>query len=116
MFVVDRVFHFVTRAILAVLVLVLVAVGLSAANAQQAQVPSVAAFLANPGQLLQQNPNGGQLLAGEVQQLALTDASTFRVFLGLLAIANDLQKRAIAEGLAQATKIKVLTDQALAEG
>ena len=91
-------------------------VGLSAANAQQYQTPSVAEFLANPAQLLARNPNGGQLLANEVQQLALADPSTFRILLALLANANDLQKRALGEGLAQATKIEVLTDQALAEG
>jgi hypothetical protein len=102
------------RTILAIFVLA--GFGLSVANAQQSQAPSVAAFLANPGQLLARNPNGGQLLANEVQQLALTDPSTFRVLLALLANANDLQKRALGEGLAQATKIEVLSDQALAEG
>jgi len=114
MFVIDRTFRGAARAIL--VMLVLAGTGLSAANAQQNQIPSVAAFLANPGQLLARNPDGGQLLANEVQQLALADPSTFRVLLALLANANDLQKRALGEGLAQATKIEVLTDQALAEG
>ncbi len=114
MFIVNRTFRGAARAILAIFVLAYF--GLSAANAQQYQAPSVAAFLANPAQLLARNPNGGQLLANEVQQLALTDPSTFRVLLALLANANDLQKRALGEGLAQATKIEVLTDQALAEG
>ena len=114
MFIVNRTFRGAARAILAIFVLAYF--GLSAANAQQYQAPSVAAFLANPAQLLARNPNGGQLLANEVQQLALSDPSTFRVLLALLANANDLQKRALGEGLAQATKIEVLTDQALAEG
>ena len=90
------------------------AVGFSAVHAQQPQLPSVAEFLANPERLLQENPNGGTLLAKKVQQLALDDASTFKVLLGLLANANDQQKRAIAEGLVQAAKIEVLTDQTLA--
>jgi len=111
---IDRAFCGPARVILTIFFLG--GFSLTAANAQQSQAPSVAAFLANPGQLLAQNPNGGQLLANEVQQLALTDPSTFRVLLALLANANDLQKRALGEGLAQATKIEVLSDQALAEG
>ena len=87
---------------------------MSAAQAQQTQIPTVSAFLANPGQLLQQNPNGGSLLASGVQQLALADPSTFKILIGLVANANDLQKAAIAQGLAQAAKIEVLTNQALA--
>jgi hypothetical protein len=114
MFVVYRTFRSAARAILAIVILA--GVGLSAANAQQYQTPSVAEFLANPAQLLARNPIGGQLLANEVQQLALADPSTFRILLALLANANDLQKRSLGEGLAQATKIEVLTDQALAEG
>ena len=112
MYVVDRTFRFIAGAILAAFVMA--AVGMSAANAQQSQTPTASAFLANPGQLLQQNPNGGSLLANAVQQLALSDPSTFKVLLGLLANANDAQKGAIGQGLAQAAKIEVLTDQTLA--
>jgi hypothetical protein len=110
--VVGRTFRFIAGAILAVFVMA--AVGMSAANAQQTKTPPVSAFLANPGQLLEQNPNGGPLLSNAVQQLALADPSTFKVLLGLLANANDLQKGAIGQGLAQAAKIEVLTDQATA--
>lgn len=91
------------------------AMGFNTANAQQSEIPSVAAFLANPGNLLAQNPNGGTLLTNAVQQLALADPSTFKVLLALLANANDLQRGAIGQGLAQATKIEVIADQALAE-
>src|SRR5665647_339836 len=112
MYVVDRTSHFIAVAMLAAFVMA--AVGMSAANAQQTQTPSASAFLANPGQLLQQNPNGGSLLANAVQQLALSDPSTFKALLGLLANANDAQKGAIGQGLAQAAKIEVLTNQTLA--
>jgi hypothetical protein len=112
MCVVDRTSRFIVGAILAAFVMA--AVGMSAANAQQSQTPTASAFLANPGQLLQQNPNGGSLLANSVQQLALSDTSTFKVLLGLLANANDAQKGAIGQGLAQAAKIEVLTNQTLA--
>ena len=112
MYVVDRTYRFIAVAILAAFVVA--AVGMSAANAQQSQTPTASAFLANPGQLLQQNPNGGSLLSNAVQQLALSDPSTFKVLLGLLANANDAQKGAIGQGLAQAAKIEVLTDQTLA--
>src|ERR1035437_5784753 len=111
MYIVDRTFRFIVGAILAAFVVA--AVGMSAANAQQSQTPAASAFLANPGQLLQQNPNGGALLITAVQQLALADPSTFKVLLGLLANANDQQKGAIGEGLTKAAKVEVLTDQAL---
>jgi hypothetical protein len=85
-----------------------------AANAQQSRNPNVTAFLANPAQLLQQNPEGGLKLTDAVQELALADTSTFKILLGLLGSANDLQKSAIGAGLAQAAKIEVLTDQTVA--
>jgi hypothetical protein len=115
MSVIDGMFRVIARAMLAVSVLS--AVGLVTANAQQSQTqtPTVREFLANPGQLLQQYPNGGSQLDNLVQQLALADPSTVEVLLGLLVNANELQKGAIGSGLAQAAKIEVLTDQALAE-
>jgi hypothetical protein len=83
-------------------------------QAQQPQSPTVSAFLANPAQLLQQNPVGGPALSDAVQGLALADPATFKVLIGLEANATDQQKAAIGAGLAQATKIEVLTNQALA--
>lgn len=112
MHVADRTFRFIAGAILAVFVVA--AVAMSAAKAEQAPTPTASEFLANPGQLLQQHPSGGSLMANAVQQLALADPSTFKVLLGLLANANDTQKGAIGAGLAQAAKIEVLTDQTLA--
>lgn len=113
MCVIGRAFRFIAGVVFAVSVLA--AVGTSAANAQEPQTPAASAFLANPGQLLQQNPNGGALLITAVQQLALADSSTFKVLLSLLANANDQQKGAIGEGLTKAAKVEVLTNQALAE-
>jgi hypothetical protein len=112
MYVVDRTFRFIAGAILAAFVMAVV--GMSAAKAEQAPTLTTSAFLANSGQLLQQNPNGGSLLANAVQQLALSDPSTFKVLLGLVANANDAQKSAIGQGLAQAAKIEVLTNQTVA--
>jgi hypothetical protein len=112
MYCVNRTIDVVVRALFAVIVIS--AIGMSAANAQSL-TPAGRAFLANPTQLLQQYPDGGSPLANIVQQLALSDFSTFKVLLGLLASANDPQKRALGEGLAQAAKIEVLTNQPLAE-
>ena len=111
---INRASRFSIGAIVAVFVMT--AGGIGAATAQQTQTPTVSAFLANPGQLLQQNPNGGPILISTVQQLALADPATFKALLGLLAAPaiNDAQKSAIGAGLAQAAKIEVLTDQALA--
>ena len=112
MCVVERAFRYVAAAVFAASVFALL--GMSAANAQQTQPPTPEAFIANPGQLLQQYPNGGVLLIKAVQQLALADPATFKLLIGLLPNANDLQRGAIGEGLAQATKIEVLADQTLA--
>jgi hypothetical protein len=104
--------HFIAGAIVAAFGVVVM--GLSPASAQQSQAPSVSAFLANPEQLLQQNPNGGSQLSDAIQALALAEPSTFKVFIGLIEKASDRQKGAIGTGLAQATKIEVLSNQALA--
>jgi hypothetical protein len=84
----------------------------SAAIAQQ--VPSVTAFLADPARLLEQNPQGGSLLASTVEQIALTDTSTFEALLGLLPRSNEAQRGAIGRGLAHAAKVLVLTNQEVA--
>lgn len=118
----GRAFRFVPIVIVAAFATMAANTGSSVAQqpqsppptAQQPQSPSVSAFLANPDQLLQQNPNGGSQLSNAVQALALADPSTFKALLGLTAKANDPQKSAIGAGLAQATKIEVLTNQALA--
>ena len=106
-------FRYVAGAVVALFFLT--AAGIATANAQDATTPKVAAFLANPGKLLKDFPHGGPLMTNIVQTLALSDPSTFSVLLGLLRDANDAQKGGIGEGLAQAAKIEVLTNQALAE-
>jgi len=95
---------------------VVTAGGISTANAQKTPTPTltVSAFLADPGQLLQQYQNGGPILISTVEQFALADPTTFKALLGLLATANGAQKSAIGAGLAQAAKVEVLTNQALA--
>ena len=102
------------RVAAAIFAAVIVAAGTSAGAAQQPQPPNVSAFLANPGQLLRQFPNGGQQLTAAVQQVVLSDPTLFNVLVGLLANANDVQKGSFGEGLAQAAKIEVLTNQPLA--
>jgi len=115
MYVVDWATRFIGRAIFGAAVFAVLGIGvLHAQQPQPQQAPSVNAFLANPNQLLQQYPNGGSLLISIVQQLALADPATFKVLLGLVASANDPQRGALGEGLAQAAKIEVLTDQPLA--
>ena len=112
MYVVERVIRFTAGVIFAASVFAVV--GINAAYAQKTEPPTAEAFIANPGQLLQQYPNGGLLLIKAVEQLALADPSTFKLLIGLLPNANDLQRGAIGEGLAQATKVEVLADQTLA--
>ena len=106
----GRTLRFIAGAIVAVLVLA----GVDARPAHAQQPPTVSAFLANPGQLLTQYPVGGTLMIGAVEQLALADPSTFKTLIGLLANANDQQKGAIGEGLTQAAKTEVLTNQTVA--
>lgn len=100
----------ITGAIVAVSIVA--AIGTNAANAQQ--TPSASSFLANPSQLLQQDFEGGSLLSNAVEQLALTDPSTFGALLALLRDADEAQRGAIGRGLAQAAKVLVLTNQELA--
>lgn len=72
------------------------------------------AFHSDPTVLLTGNPNGGLLLISQVQQLTLADSSTFPKILQLIPAANEPQKRAIGEGLALASKVKILKDEQLA--
>ena len=97
-----RTLRFATGAIFAALVVA--GIGVGAANAQ-AQTPA---------QLLQQNPNGGQLLINALQQLVLTEPRTFDTILGAVGGMNDQQKTATATALTQAAKVMVLTNEALA--
>src|SRR6185437_16843861 len=84
MYVVDRTLRVIAAAIVGAAFFV--SVGTGAVNAQQqpSQPITVSAFMANPGQLLQQYPSGGTLMIAVVQQLALADPATFKVLMGLL--------------------------------
>lgn len=104
--VVERIARVIISAIVATFMVA------NAAGAQQ--IPSVDAFLADPAKLLQQNPQGGSLLANTVEQIALTDTSTFGALLGLLPNADEGQRGAIGRGLAHAAKVLVLTNQEVA--
>ena len=98
---VHRMVRFIVGAVLAVFVMA--GIGAGTANAQQ-----------TPAQLLQANPNGGQLLINALEQLVLTNPSTFNTILGAVGGANEQQKIAIATALTQAAKTTVLTNEALA--
>jgi hypothetical protein len=80
------------------------------ANAQIAgqspalQAPAIAAFQANPGQLLSQFPNGGPDLAKQVRDLVGSDKTTLAAVIALAKTANNDQRKAIADGLAQVAK------------
>jgi hypothetical protein len=100
-----------TAAVLAIL-----AIGTRPMFAQAAIAPvsTTQAFIANPKVILEQNPNGGGKLSTQVRDLAASDGSTLGPIINLLKDANVAQKMAISDGLAQAAKLVVMTNQALA--
>ncbi len=75
---------------------------------------AIAAFLANPGQLLNQFPNGGPGLAKQVSDLMGSDKSTLATLIAFAKTANEDQRKAIAQGLAQAAKAYAAGDPAFA--
>jgi hypothetical protein len=96
-----------------------VAAILGAAHAQQSQPSTGPTSTGQPpapnaDQLLQKYPNAGNELTNAVEAMVLADPSTFKSVLALATNATDAQKSAIATGLAQATKVEVLTNQPLA--
>lgn len=80
------------------------------ANAQIAgQSPAlppatIADFLANPSQLLNQFPNGGPGLAKQVGDLVDSDKATLATLIAIAKTANEDQRKAIANALAQVAK------------
>jgi len=91
-----------------------------AANAQVAgqsgALPpaAIAAFLANPGQAMSQFPNGGPGLAKQVTDLMSSDKSTLATLIAFAKTANEDQRKAIAQGLAQAAKAYAAGDPGFA--
>jgi hypothetical protein len=68
---------------------------------------TVGAFLADPGQLLAEYPNGG----AQIRDLAVANPVVLLPILSLLSNANKYQKFAIGNGLAQAAKLVLRTNQ-----
>jgi hypothetical protein len=73
---------------------------------QAAIVPpaAIAAFLANPNQLLNEFPNGGRDLARRVSDLVDSDKATLATLIAIAKTANEDQRKAIANALAQVAK------------
>ena len=83
---------------------------------QQQQLPAetVAKFIDNPGQLLQQHPRGGTTLIQQIRDLAASNPQTLPLIVQLLANASPAQKSAVGSGLAQAAATCIGSDQAYA--
>ena len=71
-------------------------------------------FLADPGALLSQFPNGGPLMITRVRDLAASDPATADALIGLLKTANPDQSSAIGTALGQVALMAVTTDQVFA--
>lgn len=74
----------------------------------------VSAFQANPGQLLSRFRDGGPELVKQVRDLAGSDKGTVATIIALAKTANEDQRKAIGEGLAQAAKAYAKADPASA--
>lgn len=85
-----------------------------AAMAQNNSRPTVAQFLANPGQVMQQYPSGGPQFISLVRDAALQNPSALSSIIALLKTANPDQQMAIGSGLGQAAQLSVRTNQAYA--
>ena len=88
-------------------------------NAQTGQPQSLPAsvateFQANPGQLLGQFPGGGPDMVNQVRGLVATDRSTLPPIIALAKSANQDQRKAMAEALAQVAKAYASSDPAFA--
>ena len=75
---------------------------------------AIAAFLANPGQVMGQFPNGGPGLVKEVSDLMGSDKTTLATLIAFAKTANEDQRKAIAQGLAQVAKAYAAGDPAFA--
>ena len=75
-----------------------------AGRAPAVSAAAVATFQANPSQLLSQFPNGGAGLTKNVSDLVGSDKATLAAIITLAKNANEDQRKAIADGLAQIAK------------
>jgi hypothetical protein len=73
---------------------------------------AISAFQANPGQLLSQFPNGSPEMAKQVRDLVGSDKATLSAIIALAKAANADQRKAIAQGLADAAKAYATNDPA----
>ena len=73
---------------------------------------TISSFVANPGQLLAQFPNGGDDLRSTTRDYMTSDKGSLSALIGLIANANQDQRIAIAKGLADAAKLYAATDLA----
>lgn len=73
---------------------------------------AISAFLANPGQLLSQFPNGSPGMAKQVRDLVGSDKTTLGAIIALAKSANEDQRKAVAQGLADAAKAYATNDPA----
>ena len=87
------------------------------AHAQQggALTPAeVSAFKANPGQMLNQFPNGGPEMTKEIVGLLASDKGTLSTIIGLAKTADQDQRKTMAAALAQVAKANAANDPAFA--
>jgi hypothetical protein len=71
-------------------------------------------FLANPGQTLQQYPDGGTAMVSLLREVAIADPDSLAPILALIPTANKVQKEAIGKALGQAAQVVVKTNQTYA--
>ena len=71
---------------------------------------TMSTFIANPGQLLTSFPGGGDALRTLARNYMTSDKGALAPLIGLLANANQDQRLAIAQGLADAAKLYAPTD------
>ncbi|MGJ4927623.1 hypothetical protein ACQR1I_20440 [Bradyrhizobium sp. HKCCYLS2038] len=103
----------VAAASLALVSAALTAAVLPAPAAAQQQTISQR-FLANPGQVLSQYPEGGTAMVSLLREVAIADPGSLNAILGLVPNASKAQKTAIGNALGQAAKVVVKTNQAYA--
>lgn len=107
-----RFIHTIMRTAIAASVLAFLPPAMAAVYPPQQVLPAqtIQQFLANPGALLTQYPNGGPDMIKAVQDLAASDPATLNALLGLLAKANQEQAKAIATALGKVAKLAAVSD------
>jgi hypothetical protein len=88
----------------------------AAAYGPQQQLPAnvMSEFKNTPAQLLLQFPTGGGQMIARIRDLIASDPDTLKALLALLPSANKDQKAAMGAALAQAARLYLRVDQAVA--